>query len=387
MRCMLLRKNSKSGIALIALTLSLTCSQASSAAEEERSVFIDPLDGKLDGSEWLLDKKGFLPVPIVITEPAIGYGGGVGLMFFRESIRESAAESKAGHVTPPDIFGGALIATENGTKAGGAGGLFSFDNDRWRYRGVIGNADVNLDFYGSGSSSARKVGYNLDGWLSSQQLLRRFGESNNYVALRWIYFDLDSTLEAGLLNPPQLDAARNLRSSGLGISFEHDSRDNFFTPSRGWLGRVTSMFYSPEIGSDNKYQIYTANAYGYLPFNKFVLGGRLDGRTSSGDVPLYQLPYIDLRGIPVARYQGRDVAVAETELRWNVTTRWALVGFVGAGRTWGEYDDISDPEIEVAGGAGFRYLIARRLGLFVGIDVAQGPEEGAIYLQVGSAWR
>ena len=118
-----------------------------------------------------------------------------------------------------------------------------------------------------------------------------------------------------------------------------------------------------------------------------MLGGRIDGRTSSGDVPLYQLPYIDLRGIPVARYQGRDIAVAETELRWNVSMRWALVGFVGAGRTWGEYDGSSDPEIEVAGGAGFRYLIARRLGLFVGIDVAQGPEEGAVYLQVGSAWR
>jgi hypothetical protein len=373
---------------IIGLALCLTCAHASFAAEEARNVFIDPEDGKLDASEWLLDKKGFLPVPIVVTEPAIGYGGGLGLLFFRESLRESAAASESkGHVTPPDIFGGALIATENGTKAGGAGGLFSFNNDRWRYRGVLGNADVNLDFYGSGSTSARKVGYNLDGWLSSQQLLRRFGDSNNFIALRWIYFDLNSTLEAALQQPPLLDTARTLRSSGLGISFEHDSRDNFFTASRGWLGRVSSMFYSPDIGSDRKYQIYGANVYGYLPYKKFVFGGRLDGRTASGDVPLYQLPFIDLRGIPVARYQGQDIAVAETEVRWNVTPRWALVGFVGAGRTWGTYDKLSDPEIEVAGGAGFRYLMARRLGLYVGIDVAKGPEEGAIYLQVGSAWR
>jgi hypothetical protein len=36
---------------------------------------------------------------------------------------------------------------------------------------------------------------------------------------------------------------------------------------------------------------------------------------------------------------------------------------------------------------GFRYLIARRLGLYVGMDYARGPDDDAIYLQVGGAWR
>jgi hypothetical protein len=34
-------------------------------------------DGQLDISNWLIERKGFLPVPIVITEPAVGLGGGV----------------------------------------------------------------------------------------------------------------------------------------------------------------------------------------------------------------------------------------------------------------------------------------------------------------------
>ena len=44
-------------------------------------------------------------------------------------------------------------------------------------------------------------------------------------------------------------------------------------------------------------------------------------------------------------------------------------------------------ESVAAGGVGFRYLIARKLGLYSGIDVARGPETTALYLQVGSAWR
>ncbi|WP_456404051.1 hypothetical protein [Thiolapillus sp.] len=43
---------------------------------------IDPQDGYLDASNWLATRTGFLPVPIIITEPAVGYGGGLALAFF-----------------------------------------------------------------------------------------------------------------------------------------------------------------------------------------------------------------------------------------------------------------------------------------------------------------
>src|SRR4051812_24642306 len=39
--------------------------------------FFDPADGQLDLSYFLENPKGFLPIPIVITEPAVGYGGGI----------------------------------------------------------------------------------------------------------------------------------------------------------------------------------------------------------------------------------------------------------------------------------------------------------------------
>src|SRR5213076_2985878 len=84
--------------------------------------FRDPEDGAFDASEWLLDRKGFLPVPIVITEPAVGYGAGAALVFFRESFRERGAKVAPGErLTPPDIYLAAFAATENGTRVAGAG--------------------------------------------------------------------------------------------------------------------------------------------------------------------------------------------------------------------------------------------------------------------------
>jgi len=370
----------------------LLCLLAALAATPALAQFTDPEDGALDASEFIIDKKGFLPIPLVITEPAVGYGGGLGLMFVRNSLRERVVESReSGHVTPPDVFGVAFAATENGTKFGAAGGMFSFgEHEQWRYRGGIGRADVNLDFYGRGGdlgNGDRSIGFNLDGWAMTHQLLARLGDSADFLGLRWVYLDFDVTFDPTRPPPALAPRARSRTSSGAGPTLEHDSRDNIFTPSRGWQGAIDALFYSPELGGDERFQTYRAHAFVFTPVgNALVLGTRLDARAARGEVPFYQLPFIDIRGVPKGRYQDDNAGVAEVELRWNATRRWALVGFLGTGKAWGA-ERFGEANSIVAGGAGVRYLIARRLGIYMGADVARGPEETAFYIQVGSAWR
>lgn len=43
---------------------------------------IDPEDGKMDISNYLSGKTGFFPVPIIITEPAMGFGLGAAVAYF-----------------------------------------------------------------------------------------------------------------------------------------------------------------------------------------------------------------------------------------------------------------------------------------------------------------
>jgi len=72
----------------------LLAAGAAHAAEEKSwfsDRFIDPQDGQFDASNYLLDHKGAFPFPIIITEPAVGYGGGLALMWFSESMREAAS--------------------------------------------------------------------------------------------------------------------------------------------------------------------------------------------------------------------------------------------------------------------------------------------------------
>lgn len=43
--------------------------------------FIETSDGAFDLSEHLLELSGFLSVPIIVTEPALGYGGGAAIVY------------------------------------------------------------------------------------------------------------------------------------------------------------------------------------------------------------------------------------------------------------------------------------------------------------------
>lgn len=353
----------------------------------------DPQDGKLDASRWLLERKGgFLPVPIIITDPAVGNGGGVALIFFRPNARPAAepGSSEKPAMVAPDIYGVMAMRTSNGTEAFGAGAELHFDEDRWRYRGGVGKASVNLDFHTPGNKllAPREISYNTDGIASFQQVFRRLGKRDLYLGLAWIYMDLELSFNQDSDRTFFTDKELASKTSGLGLSLEYDSRDNTFTPSRGWLGMVEGNAYDEAFGSDSNFQSYRGHAYGYLPLGtSTVLGLRADVRWANGEVPFYRLPYIDLRGIGSARYQDRRAATLESELRWNVSHRWALIGFVGAGRTWGRHNSFADGSSQVSKGAGFRYLLVRQLGMYAGIDYAWGPEDETFYIQMGSAWR
>ena len=350
--------------------------------------FKDPATGELDLSDWLLEQKGFLPVPIIITEPAVGYGGGIAPVFFFDSIKNSAEKAReTGHYTPPNIVALAAFGTENGTWGAGGGGMFTFREDRYRWRGGVARANVNLDFYGAGGLIG-PLAYNLDGWMSVQHGMMRLGESNAWAVLRWNYFSLENKFDLPGQSGQFVDTTRTNKASGLGVSLEYDSRDNLFTPNTGWTGSLDLTFYDPDIGSDTRFQSYRAHVFSYWKVSPvLVLGLRADGRAAEGDVPFYMLPFVDLRGVPAMRLQDTRTAVLETELRWNLDHRWALVGFLGGGKAWGTREDFSDGASTVSKGAGFRYLIASKLGIYMGMDMAWSTQDKAWYIQVGNAWR
>jgi hypothetical protein len=375
------------------------------------SQFSDPLDGRFDVSSYLAENAaGFLPVPIIITEPAVDGGLGLTGLFFHED-DESAqrrkqamleSENAAAHLLPPNVSAVMGAYTGNGSWFVGGGHMGFFNEGRIRYRGAGGYGDVDLDFYSFGDKDLpRPVTVNSQAFMILQSLKFKIGDFPLYVGpiQRYVDSELSPAVDLGEILPPDtppdfIEKAEQLLSSevttsALGIEIEFDTRDNVFTPTRGLYYDFVYGAYRDDWGSDIDYDWYRLTGLNYLDFTDKLRGGlRLEAESVDSDelLPPFAQPSISLRGVPAARYQGSNVGVIEGELTWEIDGRWSLLAFAGAGRTAESFSDIGDADSQVAQGVGFRYLIARRYGLHMGIDVARGPEDTIWYIQAGSAW-
>ncbi len=373
------------------LTFILLLASPTLLADSFFDQFIDPEDGMLDGSEFLLDYPyGILPVPIFITEPAIGNGFGLAGVYFHDPdpAWEGNLHDERGRQRPSSITAGAAGATENGSSFYGGVHFGHYKQDTIRYQGILGGADINLDFYGSGDDSGDQGGFefNADAAFISQRLAFRLGSSDWLLGGEFNY--TDSTMKFDQRNEkPELEALSfDSTNASLGMVVVYDSLDNPFTPSSGINSETLISRYDESFGGDFDYDaVVTKNQIHFSPFENWTAGIRLNGSFVSGDVPFYGLPYIEMRGIPALRYQGEDVVTTELQTNWNFHPRWTAIAFMGAGRATNS--GLSDANTHSAGGFGFRYLGVRRLGLSMGIDLAKGPEDEVIYVSFGTKFQ
>ncbi len=336
-------------------------------------------------SGFLDEKYGFLPIVLPITEPAVGYGAFGGLAFLSSPL--GGAKDGLGR---PNITMVGGLATENGTWGVAAADLRYWFDDRLQTMVAAFDAGVNLEFHGIGAGGlleSHPLDYELHPVGAMFQTKARLGDTRAWAGLGYTYAGTTVSFDdpAGTAGLP--DFEHQTRTAAITPTATYDTRDNMFTPTRGsYLGLDTWVF-SHYFGGDDEFQKLQLTAMQFVPLGEtFFFGVRGIGAATFGDAPFYMRPYIDLRGAPIMRYQGEEVAEVEAELRWQCWERFSLVGFAGGGAAWNHSGAFDATQKIVTGGTGFRYELAREFGLHAGLDVAFSRDNAAIYLQIGGAW-
>lgn len=365
-----------------------------SAYAEESSFwdnFVDKEDGQLDVSEWLGSQYGFLPTPIIITGPTFGFGGGLNVLFLHDSFVNNSAS--VDRYVPPSLSGFMYAATENGTQIGAGYHIGFWKQDTVRTTTFIGYPDANLDFYPKIPIIGElEISMNLKGWSALQEVKFRLGESNFFIGGNYLYLGMESSPNKKPEYIPDVLLSRKLTVAAISAVLEYDSRDSIFTADKGLYAKLVTARYDEGIGSDFDFWNYRGKLYYFHPVSTFgVLGVRAEAQSVDGSAPYYMYPSVDIRGIAHARYQGQHTFVAEVEARWAVNNRWSLVGFIGSGKAFGQDilrrdTEFTDAKWRTSKGVGFRYNMARKFNLHLGLDYAFGPEEDSIYITVGHAW-
>ncbi len=338
----------------------------------------------------------FLPIPIFITEPAIGVGLGAALAYFHKKkdaggeeavvprAMTSQAASETGRKTkpPPTISAIAAAYTDNGTWAAGIGHFASWKKDRVRYTGALAYADVKSTIYRLNIP----IDFDIKGGILYQDIRFRLGKSNFFLGGKLSALAASSKIKLGSDRPIELGEG-DTTNIGLAAQAIFETRDNIMTPNHGQLIQLDLWRYDEAVGGDFNYWSadFKVNSFHQLA-DRFVLGWRIDAKAIDGRPPFWGYPWVTLRGIPALRYQQKRVGVVEIEARYSLADRWGVVGFFGQGATDGDIE-FFEPEHDIyAGGVGGRFLFKPDENLWVGVDIARGPEDTYWYIQVGQAW-
>ena len=114
-----------------------------------------------------------------------------------------------------------------------------------------------------------------------------------------------------------------------------------------------------------------------------VLAWRVQLCDRRGDMPLWDSCRIALRGFPTTDYLGKSSEMAEIEGRWQLSRRWGVVGFTGAGQIHDSLAGVEDSEIIPSYGVGLRFMVDTQQRINLRVDYARSADDDAIYVFVG----
>jgi hypothetical protein len=369
-------------------------SQSAEKTIEAKQDAAAPQDGKKPKKQKDPNRGRILPIPIFITEPAVGDGLGLVIAYFhrKKETPEGTTIASPGSIgelsreqaPPPTVTGIFGAYTSNETKAGGIGHMNSFRDDHIRFTALAAYADVNSTFY----LLDQPFKFNLDGFLAYQETRVRIKDSRWFWGIGLSYLDANTSFRVDLPEDAPIDLfGVDIKNVGLSGKLAWDSRDNTSMPNSGQFIDLSLWRYDEALGGDYDYWNAKLKLLSFHQLHeKFVLGVRFEYSAVDGQVPFFGVPWVSLRGIPAMRYQGDQVAVAEIEGRYNFSHKWAMVGFTGIGKV-NSYIPIFDTQQDIYNfGLGGRYKIFDAQNVWVGVDIAKGPEDYAWYIQVGQAW-
>jgi outer membrane protein assembly factor BamA len=261
-------------------------------------------------------------------------------------------------------------------------------DDRIRFSLPVTHGDLNLKYYGKGDDSPLRehpIDYKAIGNFLVPRVSVETPVDNWFLGGQYRLINTRTKFEDPVSDTDTQGLDQQVQTAGFGLVSLFDSRDSNLWPSQGnWLD-LTASLNGAYAGGDFEYFKSEMKWAQYFPLaDSLVLVYRIDGQYIDGDAPFWDLSRVRLRGYTSGQLVDNVALTAQMETRWNFSGRWTVLAFGGGGRIAGEVSDIGNADNKMAGGVGFRFMVAEEQKLAMGIDAAYAEgADIAVYFQVG----
>jgi outer membrane protein assembly factor BamA len=331
----------------------------------------------------------FVAVPVPTYNPQLEFSLGLmGMVTYRPIKKDK--------LSPPwssILFG---MYTTNSSFALFARQEAFWDSDNNRAELTFGGGKFNSTYYGTGDQTSSGFALPLAsaGLMLQPQYMRRVW-NRLYLGARYRLF-----WNEAVVSPPEGDAdapefvpiESNLLHSGLGLVATFDSRDNRFSPTRGFYVPFSSIFFSKAFGGDDNFanMDVAVNYYHAWFEGQLILASRGYFTIATSNTPDHLMPAVgmgpDLRGYAYGRYRDNLFMAAQAELRWYFWWKLGAVAWSGIGTTAAGLDKLGLGTVLPSYGLGLRFLAFEEERLVIRVDYGRGNEDGQLYFSVSEAF-
>lgn len=198
-----------------------------------------------------------------------------------------------------------------------------------------------------------------------------------FVGMKYQFYQIfDLTQDKNAVNTDFIGNKGSL-SSGAGLIFSYDTRDNLLNPRKGAYFEISTYHYAKIFGTEFvSNQIYI-DARKYFKLNKRgVLAMQFIGNFNTGDTPFKLLAplggALQMRGYYNGRYRDNIAMILQAEYRHILTKRWGFTVFTAVGDVGKNFADFASHGLKLTGGAGVRFKLSQKDNVNFRLDVAGG---------------
>lgn len=180
-------------------------------------------------------------------------------------------------------------------------------------------------------------------------------------------------------------------TSGFGIAFTYDNRNNVFYPTENGFIKARMIFMDDLWGSDFDYSrmIFDFRRY-YDLGSSHIIAAQVYLESTSGDVPFFKLPALGgaqrMRGYFLGRYRDESYLTWQLEFRKMIAWRLGAVAFVGMGDVANKLSQFNLSQFKYSYGFGFRYAFDEKENLNIRMDIGFGRNTTGVYFALEEAF-
>jgi hypothetical protein len=339
-------------------------------------------------------KPSFVVLPALSSSPETGleFGGAALFSFYSDTLN---------HTNVSNIFGYSTITTKGQTKLSLNANYWTPKN-KIHYIANLSFYNYPFDFYGVGNNTRLADVEHVNEKRYKASFAAETKLTDNiyigFVSGFLNYFYQYNENEAFIITAnPDVQDRHGGKNLYIGPSLTFDTRDNNTYSTKGIIINAYYDLYHG-IYSNNNYEGGFFNieySQFFLLAKPLVLGVDIQEQSlTGGRSPFYLLPQLGsdemMRGYYGGRYRDRNFIAGQTELRYRVSKRFGIAGFVGGGEVF--HSAFSAAQLKPNYGGGLRYFFDIEKGLAIRLDygVGQKPSgesrESGFYIALGQSF-